>query len=169
MRITKAVACVGSVGLAWGLGAAFHPARPAVEFTGILRGTIGRNLRLDAPDQPGHRIGLAETTGSHESTGPTPFMPGAAIRTVEIWSLERPGTERGFLTVALGSDSVVASYEGTAAAADSGRSRLAGRFTFIRGTGRYAGITGEATFEGYLRRPAYELVWRGTYTLPATR
>jgi hypothetical protein len=143
----------------------------ATAFAGVVRGTMGRVLVIAAPDVPGHRVGVTESTGTHESTGAEAFFPGAAVRTVETWDFQRAGgADRGFLLVAAGADTVVLSYDGrsTRRADDSG-SELVGTMQFVRGTGRYTGVTGTAAYTGLAAGDGYELRWTGTYRLPEQR
>ena len=144
---------------------------PEPAFAGVVRGTMGRILMLDAPDVPGHRVGVSESTGTHESTGAAAFFPGAAVRTVESWDFQRAGgADRGFLLVAAGADTVVSRYDGRSTRrADGTGSELAGTMQLVRGTGRYAGITGTASYTGRTRHADYELRWTGTYRVPVPR
>jgi hypothetical protein len=153
------------------LACVHRPARPAegpaAAFAGVVRGTMGRVLMIEAPDEPGHRVGVTESTGTHESTGAAAFFPAGVVRTVETWDFQRAGgADRGFLTVAAGGDTVVARYDGRSTKrADGTGSELAGTMQFVRGTGRYAGISGTASYTGRATSVSYELRWAGAYRL----
>lgn len=154
--------------LAAGGGAGHAQERPATSFAGIVRGAASQQLRLAVPDSAGHWLALYETLGTHESTGAAPLLPGGAVRTIELIDTfaGRGGTDRGHMSVALGDDTVVVRYDGRTVP-DSGRARITGTMRFVRGTGRFVGITGTASYAGFAAASGYELRWQGAYRLPS--
>lgn len=119
------------------------------------------SLTLQVPDQTGHLLGLVETKGTNVSTGPGAFLNGASVRNVEQWDLTNGyGIDRGFIIFEIGADSLVARYEGRAIAKAGAATNISGQFTFVRGTGAWAAISGEGSYEGSANAQGFEFQWR---------
>jgi hypothetical protein len=129
---------------------------------GTVRGKLSQQLVLPVPDQPRHVLGLAEANGTYD--GPTAMLMGAAVRTVEKWDLVGgTGDDLGFMIFTIERDQLVASYTGTVRPAEGGRVLLSGQMRFQSGSGRYAGVQGEATYTGVADKESFELRLDGKY------
>lgn len=133
------------------------------EVNGVVRGKAARSLMLRVPDQKGHLLGLVETQGVNESTGPGAFLNGASVRNVEQWDfVDGSGSDRGFIIFEAGANSLVARYEGRAAAKAGAATEISGQFTFVRGTGAWSAISGEGSYQGSASPQGFEFQWRAT-------
>jgi len=130
--------------------------------SGTVRGKPSRQLVLPVPDQPRHVLGLVEAKGTYD--GPTALLMGAAVRTVEKWDLVGDtGDDQGFMIFTIEKDQLVASYSGTVRPAEGGRVSLSGQMRFQSGSGRFAGIQGEAIYTGVAEKELFELRLNGKY------
>jgi hypothetical protein len=129
---------------------------------GTVRGKLGQQLALPVPDQPRHVLGLAEAKGTYD--GPTALLMGATVRTVEKWDLvDGTGEDQGFIIFTIEKDQLIASYTGTVRPAEGGRVSLSGQMRFQNGSGRFAGIQGEAAYTGVADKESFELQLNGKY------
>jgi hypothetical protein len=129
---------------------------------GTVRGKLSRQLVLPVPDQPRHLLGLAKAKGTYD--GPTAMLTGAAVRTVEKWDLVGgTGDDLGFMIFTIDKDQLVASYTGTVRPSEGGGVLLSGQMRFQSGSGRFAGIQGEATYTGVADQESFELRLNGKY------
>jgi len=129
---------------------------------GTVRGKLVQQLALPVPDQPRHVLGLAEAKGTYD--GPTALLMGATVRTVEKWDLVGgTGDDLGFIIFTIEKDQLVASYTGTVRPAEGGRVLLSGQMRFQRGSGRFAGVQGEATYTGVADEESFDLRLNGKY------
>jgi len=133
---------------------------------GIVGGTVlgkpSQQLVVPVPDQPRHILGLAEAKGIYD--GPTTLLVGAAVRTVEKWDLvDGTGEDQGFIIFTIEKDQLVASYTGTVRPAEGGRVSLSGQLRFQIGSGRFAGIQGEAAYTGMADKESFKLQLNGKY------
>jgi hypothetical protein len=129
---------------------------------GTVRGKLSQQLVLPAPDQPRHVLGLAEAKGTYD--GPTALLKGAVVRTIEKWDLVGgTGDDLGFMIFTIEKDHLVASYSGTVRPSEGGRVLLNGQMRFQSGSGRFAGIQGEATYTGVADQESFELRLNGKY------
>ncbi len=119
----------------------------------------------DAAGQPAF---IGESKGKNQSTGSTEFMNGAAIVTADTANLVNgTGPHHGWITMSKGADAVVFAWKGqvtTVLAADkTPRSTMAGTWTALRGSGRYAGANGRGTYTGrFTSATASVIEWKGT-------
>jgi hypothetical protein len=114
---------------------------------------------------------LDEAAGTNRSTGNTDYMQGAAVINREIANLvQGNGPHSGYITLAKGSDTTVSQWEGkvitTLGANNQPSTRFQGKWTMMRGTGKYEGTTGNGTYEGQILSPSdYTLTWKGDIVL----
>jgi hypothetical protein len=138
-----------------------------VDFKNKIEGEITKELILPAPDKPNHLLGLAESKGRNTSLQTPHFLDYAEVKTVEEWDLQDgAGLDHGYYLFTLGGDSVVARYVGRAKPSEKDKYLLTGRMNFIAGSGKFLGISGRASYSGWVLSNKYELNWQGRYTLP---
>jgi ketosteroid isomerase-like protein len=145
------------------------PAQPIQQsssssFQGVIRGKSTRQLVLPAPDRPNHMLGLVETEALYEPAKNFEFLSGASVRTIETWDLvDGGGSDRGYMTFTVGSDTLVASYTGQVKPAEKGKSAIRGELLFATGTGVFGKIKGNATYSGLADPQSFELQINGHY------
>jgi len=132
---------------------------------GTVRGKPSQQLVLLVPDQSRHLLGLVEAKGTYD--GPTALLVGAAVRTVEKWDLVGgTGEDQGYIIFTIEKDQLVASYTGTVRSAEGARVSLSGHMRFQSGSGRFAGIQGEAAYTGMADNESFEFQLNGKYKKP---
>jgi hypothetical protein len=133
-------------------------------FAGIVRGKPTRQLVLPAPDRPNHILGLVETEGSYEPAKESEFLKGATVRIIETWDfVDGSGSDRGYMTFAIGKSTLVATYSGNVKPAENGQSTISGSMRFETGTGEFSGIKGSAQYTGLAGSQSFELRINGEF------
>jgi len=141
--------------------------KKGIGFKGKIDGKIIKEHIVPAPDKTNHLIGLAEGNGHNKSIDGDPFMDNAEVKTVEQWDLvDGAGSDHGYWLMKLGDNVVVARYSGKAKIGEGNRFELTGKLLFVSGSGRFNGITGQASYSGWALSNDFELIWRGRYVLP---
>jgi hypothetical protein len=101
-------------------------------------------------------------------------MNGAQVIIREIADLTQGnGAHQGYTTEIQGADTSVARYQGkvTTTIGPDGKptTSFAGTWSKLRGTGRYADVTGSGSYKGGLTSPTeYTVDWSGEISTPAT-
>lgn len=127
-----ATACVGP--------RASEPARPTISITWRETFRATANHALPIGGLPGRSIGVMEQRG-------LAFFERDEVAALALWSTyettETNGTYRGYAQYTFkDASSILALLEGSGAVTGAQN----GRLTFVRGTGRFMGIEGNATF-----------------------
>jgi hypothetical protein len=136
---------------------------PAI--SGNFSGTVRTQTSFSVPDQPGHELRVAETSGTQRSSDEK-----WNNATMTYWgvsdTLEGQGTQRGyFFTQHAGEDRDWGTFEGQVRASGS-QIIVEGSWQFTGGSGSFKGLTGSGTFRTTLTPPAsVEASWQGTYEL----
>jgi hypothetical protein len=159
------LALVTSVGFAGAIGAPAAPERASISGVAQMKYSVQHALPREQNASP--VLLLDEAAGTNRNTGSTDYMQGASVINREIANLvQGNGPHSGYITLARGSDTTVSQWQGnvvtTPGANGQPSTRFEGKWTMMRGTGKYAGITGSGTYEGQiLSQSAYTLTWKG--------
>lgn len=126
---------------------------------------------LEIGDVPGHFIGIFDRVGL--STNLETGEVGSRTTKGSFDYTKGTGTHDGYTAITYeDGSSTTAKFHGTARKDPEGEgSSFEGEWTFVAGTGRYAGIKGEGTYKGRRLAPmgAAAVIYSdvvGTYTLP---
>jgi hypothetical protein len=163
------LALVTSVGFADALGAQAASARTSISGVAQMKYSVQHALPAEQNASP--VLFLAEAAGTNRNTGSTDYMQGASVINREIANLvQGNGPHSGYIMLAKGSDTTVSQWQGnvitTPGANGPPSTRFEGKWTMMRGTGKYAGITGSGTYEGQiLSQSAYTVTWKGDVEL----
>lgn len=139
----------------------------AVKVSGTAEFTYARRETVDVPGQEGHVLIVGESRGRNRNTGTEEFFNDAEAVTVELTDLRQPGgTQQGYISMSQGKDSALAKWQGIATvkagAAQQPQISFRGTWEYIHGTGRYAGIQGDGTYEGeFVDEERYVVTWEG--------
>lgn len=154
----------------------FFAVSAGAQETAAIAGKIGvkvaRNDSMVVDAARGHVMYLAKGEGSNTATGNGEFMNHAKVVNIGFSDLTRgSGPDNGYLTMALGADTVYNSWNGNVAVRMTGEGKpvvaLSGDFTWTGGTGQYEGISGSGTYKCVVVAPdEYVVEWNGSYTLP---
>lgn len=119
-------------------------------------------------DAAGRAAFIGTSEGRNQTTGAAEFMSGATVVTADTASLvDGNGPHHGSITMTKDADGVVYAWRGrvtTVLAADQKpHSTFAGTWTALRGSGRYAGVSGHGTYKGrFTSATASVIEWEGT-------
>ena len=122
----------------------------------------------------GHVLMLTMSQGKNANTSGGDFLDGMELVNVEIADLDRGnGPQQGYATFSNGADSATAKWQGkvttTMNADNTPNSTFAGEWSYVAGSGRYAGLKGNGTYSGRITsEQTYEVNWKGTYSLGST-
>lgn len=130
------------------------------------------NAMEPAQDVPGHLIGFAKANCSWDRAPVITGMKARATFIVEHRDVQGSAlTTRGYSGTVYGAaDSAIVRYEGGGQVKKDGSGELAGKWTYVRGTGKLRGIQGGGTYKGTGAADgssSVEVV--GEYTLAAGR
>jgi hypothetical protein len=125
-----------------------------------------------ATGTPAEPVLLAnKAVGTNRNSGPTPFMDGGQVTSIEIADLTQGnGPHQGYIIFSHGADSTVTRWSGkitTTLSADTKPvTTFEGTWTDIKGTGRYQGISGTGKYKGRMVSPTeYVFDWDGSMSL----
>jgi len=152
-------------GFAGALGAPAVSTRASI--AGVAQMKYSEQHALPAAQNSTPVLLLDEAVGTSRSTGSTEYMQGAAVINREIADLAQGnGPHSGYITLAKGSDTTMSQWQGkvvtTLGANDKPSTHFEGKWTMMKGTGKYQGITGSGTYEGQIiSQTDYTLTWKG--------
>ena len=138
-------------------------------FSGSFSGTIRTQTVLSVPDKPDHFLGLAEVSGTQNSTDPK-----WNNSTINYWAttdaIGTQGIQRGYFVNEHGSaGSDRGTFEGNVSVV-AGLPVVEGKWQYSGGEGSFAGISGGGTFKTKLTSPTtLEATWEGSYELAGAR
>ena len=155
------------------MGAGVEPR--AIKISGGAELTYARQQVIDVPGAPGHQLSAGETRGTNRNTGPTDYFADAQVINAEIGDLTQGnGWNQGYYTMAKGADTVVAKWSGkvmtTMTPEGQPNTTFNGKWSYVHGTGRYAGIRGSGAYTGqFVAQDRYVVSWKGSYTQAKNR
>lgn len=158
-----------SAGFAGAIGTRVAPTRAII--SGVAQMKYSVQHALPPAQNASPVLLLDEAAGINRNTGSTDYMQGASVINREIANLvQGNGPHSGYITLANGSDTTVSQWQGnvvtTLGANSQPSTSFKGKWTMMRGTGKYAGITGSGTYEGQiLSLSDYTLTWKGDVEL----
>lgn len=138
-------------------------------FSGSFSGTIRTQTVLSVPDKPDHSLGLAEVSGTQNSTDPK-----WNNSTINYWAttdaIGTQGIQRGYFVNEHGlAGSDRGTFEGNVSVV-AGLPVVEGKWQYSGGEGSFAGISGGGTFKTKLTSPTtLEATWEGSYELAGAR
>ena len=147
--------------------AAWRPAPARLQVGGTFAMTYSQMNPVPTDDAAGHVLLSDRATGTNRSLGRDPYMDGAQVVNTEIADLvQGRGSHQGYTIFSSGADSTVNKWSGnltTALGADKQPvTSFAGSWQKVRGTGRYAGVSGHGTYRGRMTGSnTYEVTWKG--------
>ena len=143
------------------------PERPAtLDVAGTISLTAGPSTG-PGRDAAGRVAYVGGSSGTNRSAGPTAFMDGAATVTADTSTLvDGTGPHHGTITMSKGADAMLYAWRGqVTTVVDAERrptSTMAGSWTALRGSGRYAGASGRGTYTGRFTSSTESVIeWRG--------
>jgi hypothetical protein len=122
---------------------------------------------LPVPDAAGHALVLGRVEGVNRSTGPTLYMDKGKVTNFEFDDLTQGnGPQQGYISMSRGGDSVISKWSGqvttTLSPDKTPITTFTGTWTKVKGTGRYADITGKGTYKGHFTsQTEYTVDWSG--------
>ena len=122
-------------------------------------------------DAAGHVLISDGATGTNRSTGQDTYMERAQVANTEIADLALGnGTHQGYTIFSSGGDSTINKWSGrvtTVLGSDKQPiTSFEGSWRKVRGTGRYAGVTGQGTYRGRMTgQNTYRVEWNGEIEL----
>jgi hypothetical protein len=112
-----------------------------------------------------------KATGNNRNTGPTDYMEGAGVTSLEIADLTQGnGPHQGYIIFGKGADSTVSRWQGkittTLSADKQPVTTFEGTWTSLKGTGRYEGQSSSGRYKGRMVSPTESVVeWSGEISL----
>jgi len=129
-----------------------------------------RQERKEVGDTEGHMLSLIEAEGINISTGETEYMNGAQVINIVTSDLVNfNGPIQGYSITIKKGDSAFGKFEGkiiTSLSADGTPVAVieVSKLTWIKGTGQFLNIQGNATAKGrYISKNIYNVEWEGEY------
>jgi hypothetical protein len=122
-------------------------------------------------DAPGHVLISNRATGTNQSSGRDKYMERATVVNTEIADLAQGnGNHQGYTIFSSGGDSTVNKWTGkvrTILGPDKQPvTSFEGSWSKVRGTGRYADVTGQGTYRGRMTgQNTYQVEWTGEIDL----
>lgn len=156
-----------SLPLATLVAAAWSPREAPSKIAGTFAVRYTEQHPLNVADAEGHVLVLGRVEGRNRSTGPTPYMDGAAVTNLEFADLSRGnGPHQGYILMSKDADSVISKWSGkvttTLSADKTPITTFAGTWVTVKGTGRYQAATGSGSYKGHFTsQPEYTVDWEG--------
>jgi hypothetical protein len=153
--------------LLFGPLAASRSAPERLQVGGAFTMTYSQMNPVPIDDAAGHVLLSSRSTGTNRSLGRDPYMEQAAVVNTEIADLAQGnGTHQGYTIFSSGADTTVNKWSGkvttTLGSDKQPVTSFEGRWSKVRGTGRYAGVTGQGTYRGHMTgKDTYEVTWTG--------
>ena len=151
--------------------AASRPA-PVARVAGTLTMKYAEQHALPLGDQSEPVLLENRATGSNRNTGPTDYMDGAEITSIEIADLAQGnGSHQGYITFSKDGETTRNRWSGrvkTVLVADGKTpvTTFEGTWTKLSGTGRYDGVSGSGRYRGRMLSPTeYSVEWDGEMAL----
>ena len=119
-------------------------------------------------DAAGRVAYVGGSSGTNHSVGRTAFMDDAETATVDTSNLvDGTGPHHGTITMTKGADAMLYAWRGqVTTVVDAERrptSTMTGTWTALRGSGRYAGASGQGTYKGRFTSSTRSVIeWKGT-------
>jgi hypothetical protein len=145
-------------------------ARGVVRIAGRAELSYTKRETVDAPIPPGHQLSVGQTVGKNRNEGQTDYFAGANVVNVETADLVRgTGSHQGYYTMGKDADTAVAQWLGTVTTTMSPQEQpmtsFHGTWSYVYGSGQYAGLKGSGTYKGqFLTQDRYMVSWEGDYT-----
>ena len=132
---------------------------------GSVEATYVKREALPVPDQEGHVLLQAESSGT--SSNPGGLIDGFATTVYEIADLRQgKGPHQGYVIYTKGSDRQVVKFDGTVTTTmkdGKPNTTMKGKYVLVNGTGALAGIEGEGTYAGYFTaEDKFHVDWEGS-------
>jgi len=161
---------LGSLAVLLTAAVAFRPAPVAIAVSGEFTLTYVNPSVAKGTNARGASIFISTARGTNRNTGAGKYLSTARVVNVDTAAmLEGDGTHSGNATFAEGSNTLVKSFAGTTSTTMvKGRpeSTFRGRWRILRGTGRYAGVTGNGTYTGrFETETIYTVAWAGNVSM----
>ena len=149
---------------------AFRPAPATSAVSGSFTLTYVSPSILKGMNANGMSVFISRASGTNRNTGGGKYLSNARVLNVDTAAMvEGNGTHSGHATFTEGTSTVVKRFTGTTATTIvKGRpeSTFKGTWSIVRGTGRYAGVTGNGTYTGRFETGTkYTVVWKGSTSM----
>ena len=168
-----ATAFLAALGVAFCLNAVSAGSGTAA--SGNMSATYAKKDAVPVGDpKMGHVLMLTMAKGKNANTSGGDFLDGAEFTNVEISDLDRGnGPHQGYATFSNGADSAVAKWQGQVTtvlnADNTPNTTFKGEWSYVSGSGKYAGLKGNGTYSGRITsEQTYEVNWKGSYVLGGT-
>jgi hypothetical protein len=137
--------------------------------TGSVLGHIKSQSALVVPDQSGHELILAETTGTQKSSDPN-WSDASLAYTSVTDIIDGKGTRPGYyVNTRSDGDRDWGTFEGRITTVNNMR-MVDGAYQNTGGTGKFRGLSGSGTFKSRSTSPRnVEVTCTGTYHLAASK
>ncbi len=145
---------------------AFRPAPIATAVAGTATLTYVRPSVAKGANSSGASIFISTARGTNRNTGGGKYLSAARVLNVDTAAMVNGnGSHSGHVTFSEGNSIVVKQFVGTTTTKMVGGrpvSSFKGKWTILRGTGQYAGITGSGTYAGRFETASkYVVDWKG--------
>jgi hypothetical protein len=146
---------------------AWSPDSAPSRIAGTFEAKYAQQHPLPVPDAAGHALVLGRVEGVNRSTGPTLYMDKGKVTNFEFADLTQGnGPQQGYISMSQGADSVISKWNGkvttTLSPEKTPITTFEGTWTKVKGTGRYADITGKGTYKGrFTSQTQYTVDWSG--------
>lgn len=149
---------------------AFRPAPATSAVSGVFTLTYVNPSVSKGMNANGMSVFVSTARGTNRNTGEGKYLSGARVVNVDTAAMvEGNGTHSGHATFTEGRSTVVKRFTGTTATTVvKGRpeSTFQGKWSIVRGTGRYAGVTGNGTYKGRFETATrYTVEWKGNTSM----
>jgi hypothetical protein len=141
------------------------------KIAGKMTMVFAKTDSLLVADAPGHLMTIGESKGTNTSVGESSFMDGSESVNYSYSDIMMGnGAHQGYVTHKSGDDMTVTKWQGkiTTTMSKEGApiTTFAGTFEYVKGTGKYQGISGKGTYQGqFTSETEYTVEWQGEYTL----
>lgn len=170
---------------------AFRPGPVATAVSGSFTLTYTRPSVANGINSNGSSVFISRASGSNRNTDGSKYLAGARVVNVDTAAMVNGnGTHRGTATFTEGTSTVVKRFTGATSTkivnlyvvvptrpdaipggvfvedAQKPESTFKGTWTIVRGTGKYAGITGNGTYSGRFETATkYTVGWKGSTSM----
>lgn len=136
--------------------------------SGSFSGKTRVQSAISLSDTPGHQLQVAEITGSQRSNDDNWNNAGLVYWGV-LDLVEGSGTQRGYyVNQRANGDRDCGTFEGKVITVQ-GQTTLEGTWQAVTGTGKFAGVKAEGTYQGRMTSlNEVEMSWEGRYELAAS-
>ena len=141
------------------------------KISGKITASYTDEKKVEVGDVEGHEISFTTSEGTNTNIGKNAFLDGATIINYSLGEMVKgTGQQHGYIKIMKEADGVICkwAHEVVTTFSEEGvpSIKFEGTFSYTKGMGKFAGISGGGTFKGsFISKTEYVVGWEGEYSL----